>query len=147
GAVLEEPKTHPSLESLGALGLEHVGRLEARRQTWLATLGRRVASAQELGAGIGLNREIGQRLDTRLTIRDASLAVRQPGLVADRLGELPGRAALGEPAAQVAAPKGRGAIVAHRRAQVQLVLDVESPLPEPPGIVDHLLSVDRDVRR
>src|SRR5205807_3216533 len=95
-AVLEEPEIRSRLEFLGALGLEHVGRLEARRQARQATLRRRVAAAEQLGARVGLNREIGQRLDARLTVRHASLAVRQPGLLADRLGELPRDAALGE---------------------------------------------------
>src|SRR5205809_6784156 len=134
GPVLEEAEVHARLELFGALRLQDRRRpqLLARHQAPNPSLRRGVAGALSNAADDAWAErrrgEIRLRLRARFAIGDPQLAVREPRTLADRLRELPRRAPLGEPAAQVLAPERRGAVVANGRRQVELALDVERGL-------------------
>src|SRR5437867_2926335 len=101
-AVAEQADVHPRLELFGALRLQHVGRLlTAGEQPAQAVLRRGDARAlrdpaedpREERGGC----DVGRRLRARLTVGDADFSEREPRPLADRLGEGPRGASLGEP--------------------------------------------------
>ena len=149
-AVAEQPHVDARLELFGALRLQHVGRLlTAREQPAQAVLRRGDTRAlrdpaedprEECGG-----RHVGRRLRARLTVGDPDFSECEPRPLADRLGERPRRASLGEPGPPRQPPEVREAVVAERCHQVELIEQVERRLSEVGLSMDHRLVVERRI--